>query len=89
METLTPQRFPCPCCGYLTLSLPQGGSYLLCPVCYWEDDQVQFDDPNYTGGANEESLNMARDNFKKIGASSRRALTFVRAPLANEQPEPK
>ena len=26
----------CPCCGSLTL--PAGGQYELCPVCFWEDD---------------------------------------------------
>lgn len=32
------------------------GSYEFCPVCDWENDGVQYADPNYRGGANERSL---------------------------------
>src|SRR3712207_8061939 len=49
-------RVPCPCCGYRTLREPEYGSYDICPVCFWEDDSVQFSDPDYRGGANHESL---------------------------------
>jgi hypothetical protein len=53
---------PCPCCGSLTLS--KMGSYEVCTVCSWEDDPVQSADPDYEGGANPESLNMARAKWK-------------------------
>ena len=59
--------FPCPCCGYFTLSEKPPGTFDICEVCFWEDDNVQFGDPNYEGGANKESLNQARENFAKIG----------------------
>jgi hypothetical protein len=80
-------RYACPCCGFLTLSCQPPGSYELCPVCYWEDDAVQFEDPDYVGGANSESLNEARANFRQIGASSQSALSCVRHPLPEEKPE--
>ncbi|WP_372448711.1 CPCC family cysteine-rich protein [Streptomyces musisoli] len=33
--------YPCPCCGHRVLGrMP--GSYEICPVCFWEDDGVQF-----------------------------------------------
>jgi hypothetical protein len=80
------RRYPCPCCGYLTLTTEPPGSYELCPVCYWEDDGIQFEDPTYEGGANKESLNAARANFRTFGASSRSALSHVRRPLAEEEP---
>lgn len=35
-------------------------SHEICNICGWEDDAVQNDDPNYTGGANELSLNQYR-----------------------------
>lgn len=80
------QRYPCPCCGFLTLLQPPPGSYTLCPVCYWEDDSVQFADPDYEGGANSESLNQARANFRKLGASSPSAVSCVRPPRPEELP---
>ena len=32
------QRFPCPCCGNMTLA--ENGSYCICPVCKWEDNGI-------------------------------------------------
>jgi hypothetical protein len=80
------ERFPCPCCGFLTLSSAPPGTYALCPVCDWEDDGVQFEDPDYPGGANKECLNAARANFRAFRASSREAVPFVRTPLPEEHP---
>jgi len=57
------RKYACPCCGFLTLSNEPPGTYGLCPVCFWEDDGVQFQNPNYAGGANRDSLNTARANF--------------------------
>ncbi|MCP5504359.1 MAG: hydrolase [Chlamydiales bacterium] len=78
--------YPCPCCGCLTRSEPSYGTFEICPVCNWEDDYVQFNDPNFKGGANEESLSEARKNFKKIGASSQKYINEVRAPTSDEMP---
>lgn len=58
-----PILHPCPCCGFRTMEDEWRGSYQLCPVCDWEDDGVQYDDPDYRGGANEISLNQARAEF--------------------------
>jgi hypothetical protein len=49
--------FPCPGCGFLTyMGGPAGGTFVICPVCRWEDDNVQLADPNFWGGANALSL---------------------------------
>lgn len=80
------KRCACPCCGCLTLRDPSQGSFELCPVCYWEDDSVQFADPDYEGGANLVSLRQARENWRAFGASERRFLGDVRAPLPHELP---
>ena len=53
-------RFACPCCERYTLDEPPPGTYDICDACGWEDDGIQFDDPEYRGGANEESLADAR-----------------------------
>jgi hypothetical protein len=74
----------CPCCGYFTLEELRENSFETCPVCYWENDGVQLDDPNYGGGANTVSLNEARENYKMYGASEKRFLSFVRNPYLDE-----
>lgn len=80
------KSYPCPCCGYLTLSTPPPGTYEICPVCNWEDDIVQFSNINFKGGANEECLKKARENFKEHGVSSLKFLKEVRRPLPEEIP---
>jgi len=36
-------------------------------MCWWQDDPVQFDDPDYVGGANGPSLNEWRREFEEEG----------------------
>lgn len=48
-------RLACPACGFVVFE-EEPGSYELCPVCNWENDGVQYEDPNYRGGANGRSL---------------------------------
>ena len=47
--------YPCPACGFEVFDEPSG-SYALCPLCDWEDDQVQLHFPGMSGGANQASL---------------------------------
>ena len=77
-------RFPCPCCRFPTLPDEPPGTYAVCPVCDWEDDGVQFREPDYAGGANNVSLNVAQQNFAAFGASDESARPRVRAPTADE-----
>lgn len=58
-------KFTCPCCGYKTLT--ESGCYDICPVCFWEDDPFQLNDPDSEGGANEISLKQAQKNFILFG----------------------
>lgn len=46
----------CPVCGFLTIEDDFYGTYDICPVCEWEDDQVQLANPACKGGANQDSL---------------------------------
>lgn len=33
------EKYPCPCCGYLTYPVPQEEAIAyICPVCFWEND---------------------------------------------------
>ena len=56
--------FACPCCGFVTLDERPPGTYEICRVCGWEDDPVQFADPDYRGGANTDSLREHRAGFE-------------------------
>ena len=48
----------CACCGQRTL--PENSFYEICTICGWQDDDIQNDDPNFEGGANDMSLNQAK-----------------------------
>lgn len=80
-------KFKCPCCGYFTLPEQPSNTFEICPVCFWEDDGLQYDNPDYTGGANKISLNEARRNYKELGVSDQKYMSKVRSPLAEEQAE--
>ncbi|MGH7144418.1 MAG: CPCC family cysteine-rich protein [Planctomycetota bacterium] len=79
------ERFPCPCCRYYVLPEKPPGSFNLCPICDWEDDPVQYKNPNDCDGCNAVSLNEARKNFEEIGASEMRSLPAVRLPFPGER----
>jgi hypothetical protein len=79
-------RYLCLCCGFLTLHEAPPGTYAICPVCWWEDDQVQGKDPDYAGGANEVSLRQAQDNCRRLGVSAPECKDNVRWPEADEVP---
>lgn len=76
----------CPCCGYLTLSPAQPGSYEVCPVCYWMDDPIQFADEQFVSDTNHVSLERARENFEQIGAASETVLDETRDPEEQRDP---
>lgn len=56
-------NFECACCGERTLEYSE--RFEVCPICEWEDDGIQNDDPDYNGGANELSLNQYRAEWEK------------------------
>lgn len=80
-------RYPCVCCGHLTMDEPPG-SHLICPVCFWEDDPVQLRWPDLPGGANRPSLIEAQAKVKAIGACDERLVSVVRPPCDGEQRDP-
>lgn len=78
----------CPCCGYHTLYTLEPGSFEACSICFWEDDPVQSQDPDYEGGANHPSLRQAQRNFREFGACDRDALPHVRPPTPADRRDP-
>ncbi|MFK8035290.1 MAG: CPCC family cysteine-rich protein [Hyphomicrobiales bacterium] len=79
-------KFPCACCGHLVRYQLEYGSHNICVVCGWQDDESQTIEPDYAGGANDESLNEAKENYREIGAMSKDALEWVRKPKPEEIP---
>lgn len=51
---------------------------------FWEDDSVQFKEPDYEGGANEVSLRQAQENFIVFGACEKRCIELVRKPTSED-----
>ena len=81
-----PRVFPhlqCPCCGYYTLDY-EAPDYDICPVCFWENNAHQFEDPLCDGGPNHESLIEARILFRETGAVSDHIRKYVRHPKDRE-----
>jgi hypothetical protein len=78
-------KYTCPCCGYKTLDEEPPGTYDICSICFWEDDGVQFNDPDYEGGANIPSLRTAQKNYLDFGACEERCIEFVRKPNENDE----
>lgn len=75
--------YPCPCCGYLTLSEKSPGTYEICPICCWEDALID-EEP----GSNGVSLRIAQRNFLAFGACDRDFLTYTRHPTKQDHRSP-
>lgn len=53
----------CPVCGKYEFKAPD--DFDVCPICNWENDGLQTDEPDYAGGANKMSLNQAKEAWKR------------------------
>ena len=70
-------REQCPCCGWVTL--PERGTSLICPICFWEDDVfVEMEDQS--SPANGMTVSEAQLNFMRFGAVSQKDVPHVRRP---------
>ena len=69
-------RHRCPCCDYITL--PERGKFLVCRICFWEDDGLDIDPLDEPSGANNGiTLREGRANFAEFGACEREMLRHV------------
>ncbi|MCC2379682.1 hypothetical protein LKM00_19870 [Bacillus wiedmannii] len=59
-------------------------TYEICNICYWEDDEVQFNNHDFEGGANEVSLRQAQRNFIAFGACEECFVQSVRKPNSED-----
>ncbi|MFC4561965.1 CPCC family cysteine-rich protein [Nocardiopsis mangrovi] len=77
---------PCPCCGYKVHS-DGAGSYLICPICFWEDDPQALRWPFGADNANKISLFDAQRNYAEFGAKTERSVPFVASAVGEEREE--
>jgi hypothetical protein len=80
MEWYSPEdpepREQCPCCDYI--SLPERGNFLICPICFWEDDGQDVDELDAPSAPNHGiTLREGRANFEKFGACEKEMLEHV------------
>ena len=79
-------RQQCPCCDYK--SLPERGNYLICPICFWEDDGQDIDELDESSGPNHGiTLRKGRANFKEFGACEESMINHVLTPGDRNQYE--
>lgn len=81
-------KYTCPCCGYKSLDEEPPGTFQICKICFWEDDNVQFHDPDYEGGANAVSLKQGQKNFLEFGACEEFYTPYVRKTAAYDERDP-
>lgn len=78
---------PCPCCGNITI--PNHGDALayICPVCFWEIDLFISSEDEPSDQNHGLTLTLARENYRKYGATLERLKQYCREPLAEEIPK--
>ena len=66
-------KYPCPCCGNITLPVPQNEAIAyICHVCMWENDVFLKSDDEPSDENRGMTLRKARENYKKFGACEER-----------------
>ena len=82
----TPPIYQCPCCDYVTL--PERSKYLICAVCFWEDDGQDLDAMDDVSGPNHGmTLRQGRANFLRLGACEASMIKHVVSPSDRGQYE--
>ncbi len=74
-------KYQCACCGYYTVLKEHD----LCPVCFWEEDWYQEQNPLHSSGANSVSLIEAKENYAKYLACEEDYKKLVRLPHTDER----
>ena len=82
-------RIQCPCCGCYPYKNYDEAFFQICPICFWQFEELSHDKPYQAfGGANGTlSLDQARKNYKKHGVANLAHRESVRNPLSKELPE--
>ena len=78
------KKYKCPCCGYFTFEEKPNGNYNICPVCFWEDDPVAYENYDEDCCCNGVSLSKAKQNYKAFGACRKDMVIHARKPNKDE-----
>ena len=78
------KKYKCPCCNNFTFVDKPDGNYAICPVCFWEDDPLAYDDPDEECSCNGVSLNQAKYNYISFDACCLEMRGHVRKPFISE-----
>lgn len=82
------EKYPCPCCGYLTYPVPREDAIAyICPVCFWENDVFVTSDDEPSDENHGISLCTAQEYYRSFGACARTMLRYVREPKPEEIPQ--
>ncbi|WP_369297752.1 CPCC family cysteine-rich protein [uncultured Neglectibacter sp.] len=61
-------KYPCPCCGSLTLPVPQEEAIAyICPVCFWENDVFVSGEDEPSDENHGMTLRQGREFYRKYG----------------------
>lgn len=86
-EAPVPGRYPCPCCGYKTFSVPKEDALAyICPVCFWENDVFALGEDQPSDENRGMTLWEGREAYKRLGAVREDLVPYTRKPLPNEIP---
>ena len=82
------EKYPCPCCGYLTYPVPREDAIAyICPVCFWENDVFVTSDDEASDENHGIPLRTAQENYRSFGACACTMLRYVREPKPEEIPQ--
>ena len=77
------KKYECPCCGQPVLRDREENS--ICPVCGWEDDWWDSNNPDALPSCNWLTLNQARKLFRETGVNILELNKLKRKGLFNYQ----
>ena len=62
-------KYPCPCCGNITLPVPQDEAIAyICPVCWWENDVFILSEDEPSDENHGMTLREARRKVQRFGS---------------------